>query len=155
MNCVECNKPIDKAVFYYSIEVFDFPLCRNHQEWIRNLDAKTTDEAIYLYLALRECGVPAVLEKADEYKTVDIAIEEAKVHIEVDGMHHNFDSKQAMSDLKRTFHSFKKGYFTLRIPNPLIRYHLEDTVDWIIELLHIGRKRASKKNFAVFKFIRR
>jgi hypothetical protein len=122
---------------------------------VKQLDPmKITDDALDLYFALKECGVPAELEKYDGYKTVDIAIEEAKVHIEVDGMQHNYSSRQALSDLKRTYYSFKKGYFTLRIPNSLIRDELDDTVDYIIDLLKLSKKRSSKKVFSGVKMFR-
>jgi len=154
MYCLECDKPIERAVFYYSSENFGVALCRYHQTWIRQIDPKTTDDALSLYFALKERGVPAQLEKHDGFKSVDIAIEEAKVHIEVDGMHHSFDSRQAMSDLHRTYYSFKKGYFTLRIPNSLVRQDLEETADWIVEILKFGKKKATKRNVSFFKSLR-
>ena len=73
------------------------------------------------------------------------------MHIEVDGGQHNFDGRQALSDLKRTYYSFKQGYFTLRIPNSLIRYHLDDTTNYIIDLLELNRRRTTKKGFSIFK----
>ena len=153
MYCLECDCPVLRDVFNYSTANFGVPLCRPHQNWIKQLikSGKTTDEAVTLYFALREFGVNAELEKYDGHKTVDIAIEEAKVHIEVDGRHHNIDSRQALSDLQRTYYSFKKGYFTLRIPNSLIRNDIEHTVDYIIELLELNRKRIPKKGFSIFK----
>ncbi len=95
-----------------------------------------TEEAKRLFYELKKRGVPAELEKFDGYKHIDIAIPEAKFNIEVDGMHHNFSSKQALADLKRTYYSFKKGYFTLRIPNPLIREEIENVADLITEILN-------------------
>ena len=154
MYCLECDKALEKPVFYYSTENFGIPLCRIHQSWVLHLDYKTTDDALSLYFALKERGVPDQLEKHDGFKSVDIAIEEAKVHIEVDGVHHNFDSRQAMSDLQRTYHSFKKGYFTLRIPNSLVRRDLEETADWIVEILKFGKKKAAKKSVSFFKSLR-
>jgi very-short-patch-repair endonuclease len=151
MYCVECDQPIDKRVYYYSTENFGFALCRNHQEWLRNYDLKITLDAKLLYLALKDRNVPAELEKYDGHKTVDIVIEEARVHLEIDGMQHNYDPRQARADLRRTYHSFKNGYFTLRIPNSLIRDDLDDTADWIVDLLILGRKKAAKKSFSFFK----
>ena len=89
--------------------------------------AAATAEARQLYFALKRLGVAAEFEKFDGEKTIDIAIISAKVNIEVDGTHHNYNPLQAMADLQRTVLSFKKGYLTLRIPNSLIRTHLEDT----------------------------
>jgi hypothetical protein len=152
MYCLECDCTIDKAVYNYSTYNFGIPLCRNHQNWIKSLDPrKTTDEALTLYFALKDCGVPAELEKHDGFKSIDIAIEDAKVYIEVDGSHHNFDHRQALSDLQRTYYSFKKGYLTLRIPNSLVRHHLDETVDHIIDMLHLNQKKINK-GFSLFKF---
>jgi len=150
MNCLECNCSIPSNVYYYSTKNFGISLCREHQDWIDN--HKATDYAIALYFALKERGVPAELEKYDGHKTIDIAIVEAKVNIEVDGSHHNRDSKQARTDLRRTLFSFKKGYFTLRIPNSLIREDLiDDIADDIVEMLIIGRKRNVKERTMLFK----
>jgi hypothetical protein len=152
MYCLECDCTIDKAVYNYSTNYFGVPLCRNHQNWIKQLDPrKITEYALTLYFALKECGVPAELEKYDGFKTIDVAIEEAKVHIEVDGGQHNYSSRQVLSDLQRTYYSFKKGYFTLRIPNSLIRDDLDDTVDLIVDLLKVGRRKEAKKGFSIFK----
>jgi hypothetical protein len=150
MYCLECNCSIPPNVYHYSTKNFGVPLCRGHQDWIDN--HKATDYAIALYFALKERGVPAELEKFDGHKTIDIAIVEAKVNIEIDGSHHNLDSNQARADLRRTLFSFKKGYFTLRIPNSLIRADLiDDIVDDIVEMLVIGRKRALKDRPGLFK----
>jgi very-short-patch-repair endonuclease len=35
----------------------------------------------------------------DGYKTIDIAVTHARVNIEVDGLHHNFEPDQALADL--------------------------------------------------------
>ncbi|MBN1501954.1 DUF559 domain-containing protein [Candidatus Woesearchaeota archaeon] len=85
-----------------------------------------------------ERGVPVQLEKWDGFKHIDIAITESKVNIEVDGQQHNFNTKQALSDLKRTYFSFKKGYLTLRIPNSLVKNRkiLEETADFITRFLN-------------------
>ncbi|MFA7380572.1 MAG: hypothetical protein WC150_08935 [Bacteroidia bacterium] len=109
-----------------------------HQVWIDNMSAQTTYETIRLYFALRQRGVPAELEKYDGTKHIDISISDAKINIEVDGAHHNFDRNQALTDLMRTYYSFLKGYYTLRIPNSLVYDDkiLEKTADWIVNLLN-------------------
>lgn len=94
-----------------------------------------TPEARKLFYALKSEGFPVELEKFDGYKTIDIAIPSLKVNIEVDGGHHNFNPKQALADLKRTYYSFLKGYITLRIPNSLIKYHFQETVDCLCDFL--------------------
>lgn len=146
-DCMQCEKSIDTRVFNYSIENYGHPLCRNCQDWFEDiLDYSTaTEEAINLYFALKERGVPAQLEKSDGFKTIDIAVPHAKVNIEVDGGHHNYSSRQAMSDLKRTLYSFKKGYSTLRIPNSLAKHDLDEAADLITEYLIESRDRKMKK----------
>lgn len=119
------------------------------QDWFRDiLDfSSATNEAIALYFALKQRGVPAILEKNDGHKTIDIAVPDAKVNIEVDGEHHNYDAKQAMKDLERTLYSFKKGYSTLRIPNSLTRStnSLEQAADKITEYLIVSKDQKYKR----------
>lgn len=147
--CIECEINIDNAIFNHSTEIFGQALCRNCQDWYQGIlvYSSATDEAIDLYFALKKRGVPAQLEKNDGFKTIDIAVTDAKVYIEVDGQHHNFNSKQAMSDLKRTYYSFKNGYLTLRIPNSLAKYHLEDTAELITEFLIESRDRNNSMEY--------
>lgn len=143
MYCLECDCAIDKAVYTYSTNNFGIPLCRPHQQWVKEKEKVSTHHAMQLYFLLKEQGIHAELEKHDGYKTVDIVIEEAKVHIEVDGAHHNFDKGQALADLKRTFYSFKKGYLTLRIPNSLIcnETTARETAKYLADFLEISKKR--------------
>lgn len=147
MSCIECNTYVSRSVYNYSTENFGFPLCVQCQNWLR--DQNSTPEAITLYLLLKQNGVPAELEKHDGYKTIDIVIEEAKVHIEVDGAHHNYNNRQALADLKRTFHAFKKGYITLRIPNSVMHWNAEETAEYITEFLELSVVRQPKKGFAI------
>jgi hypothetical protein len=139
--CLECNDIIDYQVFKYSTKNKGIPLCRFHQAWIEEMEFQSTEETITLYFSLKERDVPAVLEKFDGYKTIDIAVPASKVNIEVDGQHHNFNPSQALSDLKRTYYAFKKGYLTLRIPNSLVRNHLEETADMITDFLNENNQR--------------
>lgn len=147
--CLECRDSISRSVFYYSVREYGVPLCIEHQHWVRELEPSTTVYAIRLYFSLKSRGVPAKLEKFDGIKHIDIAILEAKVNIEVDGLHHNYDPKQALADLKRTYYSFKKGYFTIRIPNSLIEYEedLEETTDYLVRFINesLGKKYNQRK----------
>lgn len=144
-NCLECGCYINQTVYSYSENYFGVPLCIPDQKWVREMEGKCTLEAVQLYFALKERGVPAELEKFDGYKHIDIAITEARVNIEVDGGHHNYNNKQALADLKRTYHSFLKGYLTLRIPNSLVREHLEETADYLTDFLVENRSRVQYK----------
>jgi very-short-patch-repair endonuclease len=144
--CIECGKPLTYKVVEYSSVNYGVLLCIEHQNWIEYISTVTTEETIRLYCALKERGVPAQIEKFDGYKHIDIAIPEAKVNIEVDGRHHNYNKNQALSDLKRTYHSFLKGYHTLRIPNSLVYDDdtLEETADYIVQFLNESLKKLNK-----------
>lgn len=142
-NCFECNRNLNAAVFNYSVNNFGIPLCIEHQDWVKYMATQTTHETIRLYFELKKRGVPAEMEKFDGFKHIDIAIPEAKVNIEVDGGHHNYSTQQALADLKRTYHSFLKGYITFRIPNSLVydEYVLNETADYIVGLLNENVKK--------------
>jgi hypothetical protein len=140
-SCINCSRHIDHKVFEFSNSNFGFPLCIPCQKRLKEKLDETTRETVDLYFSLKARGVPAELEKSDGYKTIDIAIVDAKVNIEVDGRQHSFNAKQALSDLQRTYYSFKKGYFTLRIPNALVRHNLDETADYITDLLNVSKKR--------------
>jgi len=143
-NCLHCNRYIDERVYHFSTDKFKYPLCIPCQEWYQGKPIKTTSEAIELYLSLKLRGVPAELEKFDGYKTIDIAVVDAKVNIEVDGPQHNNNYEQALSDLKRTLFSFQKGYLTVRIPNTLINKNLEETADSITDFLRLSKLKILK-----------
>jgi very-short-patch-repair endonuclease len=143
-SCLHCHRHIDEKVYNFSINKYKYPLCIPCQEWYDSKPIKTTTEAIELYLSLKLRGVPAELEKFDGYKTIDIAVVDAKVNIEVDGPNHNGKHEQALSDLKRTFYSFQKGYLTLRIPNTLINNNLEETADCITDFLRLSKVKILK-----------
>lgn len=142
-NCFECNVQLNNRVFNYSINNYGIPLCINHQEWVDQMADQTTIETIRLYFALKKRGVPAEMEKFDGFKHIDIAIPEAKVNIEVDGGHHNYSTQQALADLKRTYHSFRRGFITFRIPNSLVYDNsvLNETADYIVGLLNENLKK--------------
>ena len=111
--CNKCKKAVSEKEYEFSQTNFFKPLCRNCQP---------TPEARKLGILLKKAGWRIEFEKFDGYKSIDIAIVEARVNIEVDGSQHNLDEKQALADLKRTFYSFKKGFVTLRIPNSCLLY---------------------------------
>jgi very-short-patch-repair endonuclease len=160
--CYECDEDITDKVYRYSKENFNKALCRDCQKSYRKKPERPkyiglikgkknkkvpTPEAKKLFNALKAQGVPAVYEKWDGYKHIDIAVVEAKINIEVDGAHHNFKPKQALADLKRTFHSFKKGYITLRIPNALVKNHLKETTDYIVDLLNASNDQLDNADY--------
>lgn len=105
------------------------------QKWLDGQMKYTTPEVVNLYFAFKLRGFEPDLEKFDEHKHVDIVFERPKLHIEVDGIQHNQSTKQALSDLKRTFHSMVDGYMTIRIPNQLVRNELNQTADYLVEYI--------------------
>ncbi|HEX4372924.1 MAG TPA: DUF559 domain-containing protein [Puia sp.] len=145
--CLECDCVIILAEAKYSKLNFGIALCRSCQIKFKNLKRPPTQEAKLLFEALRKRGVPAEIEKFDGFKRIDIAITEAKVNIEVDGCHHNLSPKQAISDLYRTYFSFKKGYLTLRIPNSLIKDNLEQTADLITRFVSESRDQLYEDDY--------
>ena len=76
-------------------------------------------------------------------------VEEAKIHIEVDGKQHK-GPKQALTDLKRSYYSFCEGYITLHVPNSLIEANLEETADWLTEII-IENKPRSKRLWGEYR----
>jgi very-short-patch-repair endonuclease len=142
-SCQNCSCSIEKDVLMYSVEQYNFALCVNCQQWLATKKEDTTTETIDLYFSLKKRNISASLQKFDGYKTIDIAVTEAKVNIEVDPYQHKNNARQAFSDLQRTFYSFKKGFLTLRIPHSLVRENLEQTADYIKDFLAISMQRNS------------
>jgi len=143
MNCESCEVEISKKERDYSTKFYGKILCRECQENYGPLRKKhekelnrSTPEAKKLYQTLIKMGIPAKLEKWDKHKHIDIAIPSAKVNIEVDGPPHSLKSKQALADLKRTFYSMKKGYYTIRSPNVLVKEGLYETAGYLKKLIN-------------------
>jgi very-short-patch-repair endonuclease len=67
--------------------------------------------------ALDSFEVKHELEYDDGHKHVDIAIEWAKLYLELDGSQHGLSPKQMCADDERDKHSLKEGFVTKRIPN--------------------------------------
>src|SRR5882757_9082745 len=84
-SCCNCSIPIDGRVSSYSLENFDYTLCIPCQRMLQDKWDSTTRHALSLYFLLRKKGIPAELEKCDGYKTIDIAVTDARLNIEVDG----------------------------------------------------------------------
>jgi len=147
--CCQCGIYIDNTVKAYSVRnYYGYSLCIDCQNKIKRKMARgTTIETIKLYLALRQRDVPAELEKFDRHKHIDMAVPTAKLNIEVDGLHHNFDTKQALADLERTYHSFRKGFYTIRIPNSLVCDDdiLSKTANYLIKFVKYNRDILEQK----------
>lgn len=141
--CLNCEIPISMIASKISIKKNNIYLCLKCQQWLKRIENETTYETLRLYFSLKTYNISAKIEEFDGYKHIDIAIPTAKIHIEVDGRHHNYNAKQAMRDLNRTFYSFLNGYTTIRIPNVLT---IDDnTLDKTAEILSKFIKEAQKK----------
>lgn len=150
MGCSKCQGYVDNREYNYSIKHYGKVLCRECQEDYSNLKnkhekrlKKSTPEARKLYEILLKNGFNAHLEKWDGFKHIDVAIVDLKVNIEVDGKQH-IGERQALADLKRTFHSFKKGYVTLRIPNSLVQENIFETAKYIMDFLRESEAQLGK-----------
>lgn len=94
-----------------------------------------------LYEALKKRGIKSILEYYDGFKHVDMCIKNARLYVEIDGLQHSIDSKQILTDLKRDHYSDDEGFSTMRIPNEIIKKHLESVADAIAE---VAKKRSGK-----------
>jgi very-short-patch-repair endonuclease len=117
---------------------------------LRETTPKSTYHENLLIDALKKRGIPAMPQKWTGHIHVDIAIPKYKVNIEVDGLQHGFDHKQALSDLKRTYYTYQKGYVTLRIPNKLVEHHLDETADIIARFLKASEKQLEAEMHSEF-----
>jgi len=137
--CSVCNKEISRNKFEYSIDVFGKALCMEHQA-----EAKATLNAKKLYNALVKRKLNCKLEASDGHKSVDIAIPDSKIYIEIDGKQHSINPKQSLADMKRDTYSHKDGFYTKRISNDLIKKHLDEVADSIVVLAKERNKELNK-----------
>ncbi len=148
--CEKCKNAITEEEFLYSLKYYNKALCKKDQP---------TTEARKLGEELKKNGNwDVVYERFDGYKHVDLSIPSARVDIEVDGRQHTLTADQALRDLKRTHYSYKnEGYFTLRIPNVLLRddENIKEAVRWINDFLHENQKDvASSSGLGYFEIIK-
>lgn len=120
----------------------------NHQKTV-------TPHALKLSKALRSFDVPHTLEYSDGHKHVDIAIESAKLYLELDGSQHAFSPKQMCADDERDKHSLRAGYTTKRITNAWVDQNVDKLAASIAilvkkreyELKDQEKERAQKTSF--------
>lgn len=137
-NCVGCeNTILNEEIIKRSIKDFGVLLCKPCQSKHIHGLRKSAVNANRLFFALRARRIEAILAYDDGYKTVDIFIEKSRLHIEVDGDQHNTDANQALADLQRTYYSFSKGYFTLRVPNSLVKRRLSEAINYIVYIIDL------------------
>lgn len=111
--CIKCKTDITDEEYHFSNNKFGKALCRAHQP---------TLEARKLGKKLEQLGNwNVIFEYYDGHKCVDLRLPGPKVDIEVDGLQHSITKQQALSDIKRTYYSYKNdGFITLHIPNILV-----------------------------------
>lgn len=117
-SCDVCGDEISNQVYDFSMKNYGSALCMKHQKTV-------TPQALKLSKALKSFEVEHRLEQYDGYKHVDIAIESAKLYLELDGSQHAFSTKQMLADDDRDKHSQKAGYTTKRIPNAWVDRNVE------------------------------
>jgi hypothetical protein len=140
--CIECGKFLSEGVHDFSLEVFGHSLCMRHQAII--MESGVSEQATYLYLALRSRDLPFVLSYFDGFKNVDMAIP-GKLHIEVSGLHQSVH-KMAMTTQSPLVLSAKFNIPTIVIPDCLFQNPgtFRKTVD---ELAKYCRPLVSQSSF--------
>lgn len=108
---------------------------------IKNKKIIPTEEALELQEALEKLGVRVYKELNDGYKHIDLAIPQAKINVEVDGIYHLTDPKQIVSDLNRSYHSHRIGFSTIHIPNEMIHNHLKEISEALAEASKIREQK--------------
>jgi very-short-patch-repair endonuclease/chaperonin cofactor prefoldin len=140
--CSICKKTISEEVYSASMNQFDKALCSDHQK-------RVTPQALKLYKALREKGVNPILEKNDGFKHVDIAIEWAKLYIEIDGSHHLFSPQQVIADYKRDTYSLKDEFYTKRFSNTSIDEDVRSVAECISDLASLRYREISNNQKSI------
>ncbi len=85
--------------------------------------------------ALTKRGLVIKTEYFDGHKTVDIALPDSHLYIEIDGLHHFTNPDQIIADFKRDFFSEREGFFTLRITNQLVERFSEQIAEAIFQVV--------------------
>jgi len=135
IRCYCCDVKVSASVAEYSfVHFWGYPLCRDCQNIIK--EKKTTPDALFLYIMLKSfISSDIILEFYDGKKHIDIAIPEYKIYIEVDGLNHNLDSNQSLSDLMRDYYSYREGFYTIRVSNSLVKENIGFVLEWIEKYL--------------------
>ncbi|MET0464247.1 MAG: hypothetical protein ABW007_13875 [Chitinophagaceae bacterium] len=136
--CLNCNDALTAPEIYLSVNRLGHPLCTSCQDDLKAKLEQTSRETVKLYFLLKKRGIAVELEKDDRQNSIDIAIVNAKVNIEVDKPQTSYNRAKAIDELKRRYYSFEKGYYTLQIPNALVAYDQEDAVSFIEEFLQVS-----------------
>jgi len=149
-NCEVCNVKLPKSEYDYSMANFGKPLCLHHQR-----EKRAAPHALKLYEALRKRGVFCELESYNSAKHIDIAVNDARLYIGIDGEHHNLDAEQLYIDLVKDEESFKEGFATKRFTLKELDEHMEGIADTLAEVIHQRIKKIQQENFLPEKSIDR
>lgn len=101
---------------------------------------RSTKQTLKLAKALENRGIKVKCAHWDGHKHIDICIPEARIYIEVDGLHHYTDPKQIIADLNRDHYSDDAEFFTKHISNQLIETHSEEIADAIAQIVKNCKK---------------
>ena len=96
-----------------------------------------SSHAKLLYDALIKKGVNAQSEYWDGHKTIDIAILETKLFIEVDDLRHFTDPEQIIRDFKRNHYSDGDDFRTFYVTNQIIDKFLDQVADAIVKVVEM------------------
>jgi very-short-patch-repair endonuclease len=88
-----------------------------------------------LYDALKSRNVEAILEHNDGHKTVDIAVLDAKLFIEVDGLQHFTNPEQILRDFKRSHYSDGDDFRTFYVTNQIIEKYVNEVADALAKVI--------------------
>jgi very-short-patch-repair endonuclease len=99
----------------------------------------STKQAKQLFEALIERGISAEIEYWDGHKHIDIAIPDAHIYIEVDGLNHLTDPKKIIQDFKRDHFSDGDDFHTLHIPNNIVEKHIDEIADAIARVVALEK----------------
>lgn len=92
-------------------------------------------------------GIDAKLEYNDGHKTVDIALLDSRIFIEVDGLHHSTNPDQILRDFKRGHYSDIDGFDTFYVTNHTIENHLNEVAR---ALTQIANRRTGNKSMKIY-----
>jgi very-short-patch-repair endonuclease len=142
-HCMCCPDPIDYREYTYTMDSYGIAMCSTcTRHYISKLPQSEPLERI-LYAALLNKGIKgAELQYFDGFKTVDIAILPARLHIEIDGSHHT-QVNQGITDMWRSYYSLKQnGVLTLRIPNAVVLEDVESAATLIRKVVLLRQSAA-------------
>ncbi len=96
-----------------------------------------TKQVLLLFNAITKSGIQVTPEYWDGHKHIDIAVLQAKLYIEVDGLQHITDPKQILADFDREHYSDEEGYRTIHISNLAIEQHLNEVLQAITKVIDL------------------